>query len=95
MIHSSVRERLEAVLRHPALEGARGALQAGRAVVRVAGLHDVAKGLVVAHLAHELRRPAFLVVDSNDRAEVLAESIRFFSTVFSGRVPGARADADE
>ncbi|MBZ5540867.1 MAG: transcription-repair coupling factor [Acidobacteriia bacterium] len=88
MIHSSVRERLEAVLRHPALEGARGALQGGRAVVRVAGLHDVAKGLVVAHLAHELRRPAFLVVDSNDRAEALAETIRFFSTVFSGSGQG-------
>ncbi|MBZ5700513.1 MAG: transcription-repair coupling factor [Acidobacteriia bacterium] len=88
MIHSSVRERLEAVLRHPALEGARGALQAGQAVVCVAGLHDVAKGLVVAHLAHELRRPAFLVVDGNDRAEALAENIRFFSTVFTGSGQG-------
>ena len=84
MILPTVRERLEAVLRHPALEGARGALQAGRAVVGVAGLHDVAKGLVVAHLAQALRRPAFLVVESNDRAETLAESIRFFATVFSG-----------
>jgi transcription-repair coupling factor (superfamily II helicase) len=84
MILPTVRERLEAVLHQPALEGALGALRAGAGIAGIAGLQDVAKALVAAHVARELRRPAFVVVESNDRAEELAETIRFFATVFGG-----------
>jgi transcription-repair coupling factor (superfamily II helicase) len=84
MILPTVRERLEAVLRHPALEEALGALRAGVQTAHIAGLQDVAKGLVTAHLVHELRRPAYLLVESNDRAEALLETIRFFTTVLGG-----------
>ena len=82
MILPAVRERLEKVLRHPSMEGALAALRAGAQRISVAGLHDVAKALVTAYLAHELRRPAFFVTQSNRRAEALAETLRFFSNVF-------------
>ena len=88
MILPAVRERLESVLRHPALEGALAALRAGGNHVSVSGLHDVAKALVVAYLTHELRRPAFFVAESNRRAEALAETLRFFAGIFPGAAGG-------
>ena len=84
MILPAVRERLEALLRHGAMDGALGTLRAGSAKISIAGLHDVAKALVVAYLAHELRRPAFFVTNSNRRAEALSEVLRFFHGVFPG-----------
>jgi len=84
MILPAVRERLEALLRHSAMEGALGELRAGAHHVSITGLHDVAKALVAAYLAHELRRPAFFVTDSNRRAESLAETLRFFAGIFPG-----------
>jgi transcription-repair coupling factor (superfamily II helicase) len=88
MILPAVRERLEALLRHAAMEGALAALRAGASHVSLTGLHDVAKGLVAAYLTHELRRPAFFVTESNRRAEVLAETVRFFSSIFPGTAGG-------
>ena len=88
MILPAVRERLESVLRHPSLEGALAALRSGGNHISLSGLHDVAKALVVAHLAHELRRPAFFVAESNRRAESLAETLRFFATIFPGATGG-------
>src|SRR6266478_3516382 len=88
MILPAVRERLEALLRHEAMEGALAALRGSASHVSVAGLHDVAKALVAAYLAHELRRPAFFVTDSNRRAESLAETLRFFSGIFPGAAGG-------
>ena len=82
MILPAVRERLESVLRHPSMEGALAELRAGGQHVSVSGLHEVAKALVAAYIAHELRRPAFFVTQSNRRAEALAETLRFFSNVF-------------
>jgi len=82
MILPAVRERLETVLRHPSMDGAIAALRAGGQHISLAGLHDVAKALVAAYVAHELRRPAFFVTDSNRRAEALADTLRFFSTIF-------------
>src|SRR5580692_6307298 len=84
MILPAVRERLDAVLRHPSVEGALGALRDGAQHISLSGLHDVAKALVAAYLTHELRRPAFFITDSNRRAEALAETVRFFSTIFPG-----------
>src|SRR5712672_1588836 len=84
MILPAVRERLEAVLRHAAMEGALAALRSGASHISFTGLHDVAKALVAAYLTYELRRPAFFVTDSNRRAEALAETLRFFSGIFPG-----------
>ncbi len=88
MILPAVRERLDAVLRHPAVEGALGTLRDGALHISLSGLHDVAKALLAAYLTHELRRPAFFITDSNRRAEALAETVRFFSTVFPGATGG-------
>src|SRR5713101_6565482 len=88
MILPAVRERLESVLRHPSMDGAIAALRAGGQHVSLAGLHDVAKALVAAYVAHELRRPAFFVTDSNRRAEALADTLRFFFTIFPSALGG-------
>src|SRR5229473_4243231 len=88
MILPAVRERLETVLRHPSMDGAIAALRAGGQHVSLAGLHDVAKALVGAYIAHELRRPAFFVTDSNRRAEALADTLRFFSAIFPSTLGG-------
>lgn len=88
MILPAVRERLESVLRHPSVEGAVAELRAGGCCVSISGLHDVAKALTAAYLAHSLRRPAFFVTDSNRRAETLAETLRFFSGIFPGTMGG-------
>jgi transcription-repair coupling factor (superfamily II helicase) len=88
MILPAVRERLEAVLRHAAMEGALASLRSGAAHVSLSGLHDVAKALAAAYLTHQLRRPAFFVTNSNRRAEALAESIKFFSSIFPGVAGG-------
>jgi transcription-repair coupling factor (superfamily II helicase) len=88
MILPAVRERLQAVIRHPGMEGALAALRSGGHHVSLSGLHDVAKALVAAFLTHELRRPAFFATESNRRAEEFAESLRFFSNVFPGPVGG-------
>src|SRR6267143_2092132 len=71
MILPAVRERLEALLRHAAMEGALAAVRSGANHISITGLHDVAKALVASYLAHALRRPAFFVTDSNRRADTL------------------------
>jgi transcription-repair coupling factor (superfamily II helicase) len=88
MILPAVRERLDAVLRQPAVEGAVGALRDGTPHVSVSGLHDVAKALLAAYVTHQLRRPAFFITDSNRRAEALAETVRFFCNIFPGPTGG-------
>ena len=75
-------------MRHPAMEGALTALREGASAIALSGLHDVAKALVASHIARELRRPAFFVTESNRRAEVLAETLRFFSGIFPGPTGG-------
>ena len=79
---------MEALLRQPALEAALAELRSGRNKVGVTGLRDVAKALVTAYFAHELRRPAFLITDSNRRAEATAETLQFFSGIFPGVTGG-------
>jgi transcription-repair coupling factor (superfamily II helicase) len=88
MILPAVRERLEALLRHPSMEGVVGELRAGSNLVGLSGLQNVAKALVAAHAVHELRRPAFFVTESNRSAEELAETLRFFSQIFPGPTGG-------
>jgi transcription-repair coupling factor (superfamily II helicase) len=88
MILPAVRERLEAILRHPSVEGVVGEVRAGSNLVGLSGLQDVAKPLVAAHIVHELRRPAFFITGNNRRAEELAETLRFFAQIFPGPTGG-------
>jgi transcription-repair coupling factor (superfamily II helicase) len=75
---------MEALLRHPAMEGVVGEVRSGGNLVGLSGLHDVAKSVVAAYAVHELRRPAFFVTENNRRAEEIAEILRFFSQIFPG-----------
>src|SRR5215475_9674174 len=88
MILPVVRERLEMLVRQPALEGVLSALRGGVKATGCAGLTDLAKALAVAYLAHELRRPAYLLVESNKKAEAIAETLRFCCAVFPGTSGG-------
>jgi transcription-repair coupling factor (superfamily II helicase) len=88
MILPAVRERMEALLRHPSMEGVLGEVRAGGNLVGLSGLPDVAKTLVASYVTHELRRPAYFVTENNRRAEELAENLRFFSQIFPGSIGG-------
>jgi transcription-repair coupling factor (superfamily II helicase) len=88
MILPAVRERLEALLRHPAVEGVVGEVRAGGNLVGLSGLHEVAKPFAAAYVAHELRRPAFFVTQNNRRVDEIAENLRFFSQIFPGPTGG-------
>src|SRR5215831_15815122 len=88
MILPVVRERLETLVRQPALEGVLSALRGGAKTAACAGLTELAKAITVAHLTHELRRPAFLLVDSNKKAESIAETLRFWFSIFPGASGG-------
>src|SRR5258707_9003293 len=88
MILPVVRERFEALLRQPALEGVVSALQGGAKAAGCVGLTELAKAIVVAYVTSQLRRPAFLIVDSNKKAEASAESLRFCFSVFPGPTGG-------
>ena len=79
---------MEALLRHPSVDGVVGEVRAGGNLVGLSGLQDVAKTLITSFVAHELRRPAFFVTESNRRAEELAESLKFFSQIFPGATGG-------
>src|SRR5215831_19339362 len=83
MILPVVRERLERLLRLAPVEAALGALRSGESIVHLSGLQPGAKALLSAFAAGELRRPAFYLVASNKQAEAIAETLRFFASVFS------------
>ncbi len=88
MILPVVRERFEALLRQPALEGVVSALQGGGKAAGCIGLTELAKAIAVAYITSQLRRPAFLIVDSNKKAEAIAETLRFCFSVFPGATGG-------
>ncbi len=83
MILPVVRERLEKLLRLASVEAALAAVHSGEAVVQLSGLQPAAKALLTAFFAGELRRPVFFLVASNKQAEAIAETLRFFASVFS------------
>ena len=88
MILPVVRERFEALLRQPALEGMVSVLQGGAKLAGCVGLTELAKAITVAYVTSQLRRPAFLIVDSNKKAEAIAETLRFCFSVFPGTTGG-------
>src|SRR5258708_4161646 len=89
MILPVVRERFEGLLRQPALPGVVSALQGGAKTAGCVGLTELAKAISVAYVTSQLRRPAFLIVDSNKKAEAIAKTVRFCFSVFPGATGGA------
>src|SRR5579859_6567855 len=83
MILPVVRQRLEKLLRLASVEAALAAVHSGEPVVQLSGLQPAAKALLTTFFAGELRRPAFFLVASNKRAEAIAETLRFFASLFS------------
>ena len=89
MILPLVSELLARIARRPALEEACDKLRRLGSEVRMAGLTDSAKALMVPLVFAALGRPAFLLVDSNQRAEALLEPVRWFYSAVTGK-PGRR-----
>jgi len=86
MILPVVRDLLSKPLRHPAFQGVLDTLRQGRRSILLSGLQDTAKAFAAACVAADLRRPLFLLVESNTRAEALLEPLRFFYAARGGRV---------
>ena len=78
MILSSVDELLSRVLRLEAVDATLNDLRRGVAEVRLGGLTDAAKAIVLSQLLAVFRRPAILIVESDSRAETLIEPLRYF-----------------
>jgi transcription-repair coupling factor (superfamily II helicase) len=89
MILHLVSELLARVARRPVIEEALETLRRTCGEVRLAGLTDSAKALLVPLAAAELGRPAILLVESNQRAEALLEPVRYFYRAITGK-PGRR-----
>jgi len=89
MILHLVSELLARVARRPVVEEALETLRRTGGEVRLAGLTDSAKALLVPLAAAELGRPTILLVESNQRAEALLEPVRYFYRAITGK-PGKR-----
>jgi len=89
MILHLVSELLARVARRPVVEEALETLRRTGGEVRLAGLTDSAKALLVPLAAAELGRPTILLVESNARAEALLEPVRYFYRAITGK-PGRR-----
>jgi transcription-repair coupling factor (superfamily II helicase) len=97
-----IRSLVQPILDHPAFRGAcqalagdgggepsgEGAPRQGPQPVTLSGLTPSAKALVVAGLAHELRRPVMVLTSSNEACEALRETA---STFLSWLEAGAEA----
>jgi transcription-repair coupling factor (superfamily II helicase) len=89
MILPVVSELLARVARQPVVEEALDALRRSGGEVRLAGLTDSAKALLVPLAFAELGRPAIFLVESNTRAEALLEPVRWFYRAVTAK-PGHR-----
>jgi transcription-repair coupling factor (superfamily II helicase) len=85
MILPLVSELLSRVARQSAVEEACDMLRRKLGEVRLSGLTDPAKALLVPLAFAELGRPAIFVVDSNQRAEALLEPLRWFYRAVTGK----------
>jgi len=89
MILSLVSELLARVARRPEAEETFEALRRTAGEVRLAGLTDSSKSILVPLAAAALGRPTILIVESNQRAEFLLEPVRYFYRAVTGK-PGHR-----
>jgi transcription-repair coupling factor (superfamily II helicase) len=85
MILPLVAEILARVGRHPAVEEALDSLRRDERESRLAGLTDPAKALLLATAALTWNRPVVCIVESNPRADALAEPVRFFYLALGGK----------
>lgn len=85
MILPLLSELLARVGGHPAVRAAIDALRGRERHARLGGITDPAKSLVMATAAAALGRPAIVLVDSNDRADGFAVSLRYFYNALTGR----------
>ncbi|MGD0962877.1 MAG: transcription-repair coupling factor [Candidatus Acidiferrales bacterium] len=89
MILPVVSELLSRVARQPVVEEVLDSVRRSGNEVRLAGLTDSAKALLVPFAFAELGRPTILLVESNTRAEALLEPMRWFYRAITGK-PGHR-----
>ena len=89
MILSLVSELLTRVGRRPVVDEAIEALRRSGGEVRLSGLTDSAKALLVPIAAAQLGRPAIFIVETNQRAEAFLEPVRWFYRAVTGK-PGHR-----
>ena len=89
MILPFVSELLAQVARRPAVEEACDRLRRNVGEIRIAGLTDPAKTLVVPLVFSETGRSTIFVVGSNERAEALIEAVRWSYRAITGK-PGSR-----
>ncbi|HEY0701177.1 MAG TPA: transcription-repair coupling factor [Candidatus Acidoferrales bacterium] len=85
MILPIVSELLARVARRPVVEAAFDALRRRTAEVRLAGLTDPAKALLIPLAFNELGRPLVVLVETNQRAEMLLEPVRYFYRAVTGK----------
>jgi transcription-repair coupling factor (superfamily II helicase) len=86
MILPLVSELLARVGRRPVIEEALETLRRRSAgEIRLAGLTEPAKALLVSLAFAELGRPAIFLVESNQRAELLLEQVRWFYRAVTGK----------
>jgi transcription-repair coupling factor (superfamily II helicase) len=89
MILPLVSELLARVARRPVVEETFEALRRSGGEVRLAGLTDSAKALLIPLAFAELGRPTVLLADTNQHAEALLEPVRYFYRAVTGK-PGRR-----
>jgi transcription-repair coupling factor (superfamily II helicase) len=89
MILPQVSELLQRVARRPVIEEALDTIRRTGKEVRLSGLTDSAKALIVPLAFAKLARPTILLVESNPRAEAMIEPIRWFYRAVTGK-PGHR-----
>src|SRR5579863_369190 len=89
MILSGVSEALSRVGRLKAVEETVDAIRRAGGEVRLAGLTDPAKALLVPLAFAELGRPLIVLVESNQRAEELLAPLRWFYRALTGK-PASR-----
>jgi transcription-repair coupling factor (superfamily II helicase) len=85
MILPLVSELLTRVARRPVVEEAFEALRRRGGEVRLAGLTDSAKALIIPLAFAELGRPFVVLVETNQRAEMLLEPVRYFYRAITGK----------
>ena len=85
MILPLVSELLARVARRPVVEAAFDALRRRGGEVRLAGLTDPAKALLIPLAFAELGRPFVVLVETNQRAEMLLEPLRYFYRAITGK----------
>jgi len=89
MILPLISEILAQIARRPVVEETCDRIRRNTGEVRLAGLTDSAKALLVPTVLSELGRPVILIVESNERADALLEPLRWFYRAATGK-PGRR-----